>query len=189
VRLARVSFTGERAYELTVPAHFGAAVWDALIDHGATPFGIESLSLLRAEKGYILIGTDTDGLTLPMDLGMSGPLRAKQVDFVGKRSLLTQDAQRTDRRQLVGLVPVDPNFVPAVGSHAIESHDGNRRSIGWITSSGYSPTLKQSICLGMIEGGRARIDTEVTLYDRGQISRAKVTSPCFLDHTGERLNG
>ena len=112
-RIARVSFTGERSYEISVPASYGAALWRHLAARGATPYGIETLSLLRAEKGFILIGTDTDGMTLPDDLGMPGPLRSKKEDFVGKRSLLTPDATRPDRRQLVGLLPEDPHFVPA----------------------------------------------------------------------------
>ncbi len=191
-RIARVSFTGERSYELSVPASHGAALWRHLLDLGArdgiTLFGIEALSVLRAEKGFILIGTDTDGMTLPVDLGVTAPLRNKKVDFVGKRSLLTPDATRPDRRQFVGLLPADPRFVPAVGSHAIETADGKRRSIGWITTSCRSPALGRSIALGMIEAGRARIGETVELFHLGQTSRATITAPCHLDPAGERLH-
>ncbi|MCW3474379.1 sarcosine oxidase subunit alpha family protein [Limobrevibacterium gyesilva] len=194
-RIARVSFTGERSYEISVPAGYGAALWQHLLtlgrDDGITPYGIESLSVLRAEKGYILIGTDSDGMTLPDDLGMSGPLRAKKVDFVGKRSLLTPDATRPDRRQFVGLLPADPGFVPAVGTHAVVQEGGARRSIGWITTSAHSPALGRSIALGMIERGRALADAgaEVELFHLGQASRAVVTAPCFHDPAGEKLHG
>jgi sarcosine oxidase subunit alpha len=194
-RLARVSFTGERAYELSVPAGIGASLWRLLLSSGedlrVTPFGLETLSLLRAEKGYILIGTDSDGTTLPMDLGQVGPLSSKKIDYVGRRSLFTPDAARSDRRQLVGLIPADPQVVPKVGSHIIEEQGDKRRSLGWITSSGLSPTLGHSICLAMVESGRRLIEAqaEVKLFDRGTITTARVTSPSFLDPAGERLRG
>jgi len=189
-RIARVSFTGERSYEVSVPAGYGPALWRRLLQaDGVTPYGIETLSVLRAEKGYILIGTDTDGMTLPDDLGMSGPLRAKKVDFVGKRSLLTPDATRADRRQFVGLLPDDPGFVPAVGSHAIERSGAGMRSIGWITSACHSPALGRSIALGMIERGRARIGEDVEVFHLGRTTRARIASPVFYDPAGERLHG
>jgi sarcosine oxidase subunit alpha len=189
-RIARVSFTGERSYEISVPASYGAALWQYLLAAGTTPFGIETLSLLRAEKGFLLIGTDTDGMTLPGDLGMSGPLRTKKEDFVGKRSLLTPDAVRPDRRQFVGLLPDQAGFVPAVGAHAIERTDRRMRSIGWVTTSWHSPTLGRSIALGMIEGGRALAadGAAVELFHLGQTSRATVAAPCFFDPRGERLH-
>jgi sarcosine oxidase subunit alpha len=187
-RIARVSFTGECSYEVSVPSGYGAALWRHLLAQGPTPYGIESLSVLRAEKGYILIGTDTDGLTMPDDLGMSGPLRAKKVDFVGRRSLTTPDGLRADRRQFVGLLPASATFVPAVGTHAI-TDSPKRRSIGWITTSAHSPTLGRSIALGMIEGGRARIGETVTLFDRGKTSRATICSPVFHDAEGAKLHG
>ncbi len=188
-RIARVSFTGERSYELTIPAAHGPALWRHLLALGAaddvTLYGIESLSVLRAEKGFILIGTDTDGMTLPVDLGVTAPLRNKHLDFVGKRSLLTPDALRPDRRHFVGLLPEDPSFVPAVGSHA--RVDG--RSHGWITSSCHSPALGRSIALGMIEAGRARLGETVEIFHLGHISRATLTAPCHLDPQGARLHG
>ena len=192
-RIARVSFTGERSYEISVPASHGPALWRHLLalgqPDGISLYGIEALSVLRAEKGFILIGTDTDGMTLPDDLGMPGPLRTKKVDFVGKRSLLTPDALRPDRRQFVGLLPTDPHFVPAVGTHAIETIGTQRRSLGWITSACHSPALQRSIALAMIEGGRARIGATVTLVHLGQITTATITAPCFIDPSGERLHG
>ena len=183
-RLARVSFTGERSYELSVPASQGTALWRRLLAMGATPFGIETLSILRAEKGYLLIGTDTDGTTLPQDLGITAPIRNKKVDFVGKRSLFTEDAQRPDRRQFVGLLPENPAAVPAVGTHAVE----NQHSLGWITTACYSPAAGRSIALGMIQAGRARAGAEIELYHLGQTSRARITDPVFLDPMGARLH-
>ena len=192
-RIARVSFTGDASYEISVPTGYATALWRHLLDLGAPlgmmPYGIEALSVLRAEKGYILIGTDTDGMTLPVDLGLDGPLRAKQVDFVGKRSLMTPDAKRADRRQFVGLLPEDANAVPAVGSHAVAGPREARRSLGWVTSACMSPVLKRSIALGMIEGGRARLGETVELFHLGKISRATICAPVFVDPAGERLHG
>jgi sarcosine oxidase subunit alpha len=189
-RIARVSFTGERSYEISVPAGYGPALWRRLLQSGATPYGIEALAILRAEKGYILVGTDTDGTTLPTDLGMAAPLRTKRVDFVGRRALATQDALRADRRQFVGLLPDDPAHVVPVGAHAIaRDANGRRRSLGWITTACHSPALGRSIALGMIENGRALIEAgaEVELYHLGATSRARVVSPLFFDPSGERL--
>jgi len=192
-RMARVSFTGDTSYEISVPSSYATAVWRHLLDLGAPlgmmPYGIETLSVLRAEKGYILIGTDTDGMTLPVDLGLEGPLRTKRVDFVGKRSLLTPDATRADRRQFVGLLPDDPDNVPAVGSHTVTGQCGARRSLGWITSACMSPLLKRSIALGMIEGGRARTGETVEIFHLGGITRATICAPVFVDPAGERLHG
>ena len=176
-----------------MPSSYATAVWRHLLDLGAPlgmmPYGIETLSVLRAEKGYILIGTDTDGMTLPVDLGLEGPLRTKRVDFVGKRSLLTPDATRADRRQFVGLLPDDPDNVPAVGSHTVTGQGGARRSLGWITSACMSPLLKRSIALGMIEGGRARMGETVEIFHLGGITRATICAPVFVDPAGERLHG
>ncbi len=194
-RIARVSFTGERSYEVSVPAGRGPALWRALMragePHGITPYGIESLSVLRAEKGYILIGTDTDGMTLPDDLGMSGPLRAKTVNFIGKRSLTTPDALRADRRQFVGLLPLDHSSIPHPGAHAIERAIGGMRSLGWVTSACHSPALGRSIALGMIARGRALIagGNEVELFHLGETMHARVVSPVFHDPMGDRLHG
>jgi sarcosine oxidase subunit alpha len=149
------------------------------------------LSLLRAEKGYILIGVDTDGTTLPADLGMAGSAAAKTVDFVGKRSLLTPDALREDRRQLVGLRTIDPQLVLPVGAHAFVREDQGSRSIGWVTTSAFSPWLGHSIALAMIERGRDRVaaGAEVDLFSEGKTFRATVTAPCFYDPQGGRLRG
>ncbi len=192
-RIARVSFTGERSYEISVPSGYAHALWRQLLDlgeaSGIMPYGIESLSVLRAEKGYILIGTDTDGMTLPVDLGLEGPLRAKKIDFVGKRSLLTPDATRPDRRQLVGLLPADPAVVPVPGTHAVLRDGGGKRSLGWITTACRSPVLQRSVALGMIESGRARMGETIDLFHLGQFSRATIVAPCFYDPAGEKLHG
>jgi sarcosine oxidase subunit alpha len=192
-RIARVSFTGEVSFEISVPAGYGASLLRCLEELGAaegiTHFGIESLLVLRAEKGYILVGRDTDGTTEPQDLGMTGPLRTKAVDFVGRRSLLRPDSRRPDRRQLVGLEPVPPDAVLPTGAHACETTGRGRRSLGYVTSSYLSPTLGRPFALAMVEAGRRRVEAgeTVAVFSVGQTVAAKVVSPVFYDPKGERL--
>jgi len=197
-RIARVSFTGERSFEISVPAGYGTALFRELSalgqDIGIAPFGIESLLLLRAEKGYILIGRDTDGTTEPQDLGMLGPLQSKTIEYVGRRSLFRADSKRDDRRQFVGLLSADPNEVIPTGAHAIaESQSGSSgpRSLGYVTSSYMSPALGRSIALGLIERGRERqaAGETVALYALGRRLQAKIVAPAFYDAKGERLHG
>ncbi len=197
-RIARVSFTGERSFEISVPAGYGASLMrelDALgAEVGIQPFGLESLMLLRAEKGYILIGRDTDGTTEPQDLGMLGPLQSKTLEYVGRRSLFRADSKREDRRQFVGLMTADPEVVIPTGAHAIEdsgSGSSGPRSLGYVTSSYMSPTLGRSIALGLIERGRARqaAGETVAIYAMGRRLAAKIVAPVFHDPKGERLHG
>jgi sarcosine oxidase subunit alpha len=194
-RIARVSFTGEASFEISVPAGYGPALYSRLealgTDHAITPFGIESLLVLRAEKGYIIIGRDTDGTTEPQDLGMTGPLRTKQIDFVGRRSLLRPDSQRADRRQFVGLEPMSPAVVLPTGAHVCTTTAAGRRSLGYVTSSYFSPGLGRPIALAMVEAGRARMKAgeTVDVFSLGKAFTAKVVSPVFYDPKGERLHG
>src|SRR5690606_32190819 len=108
VRVARVSFTGDRSYEISIRADRAEALWRAASDVGRSlgcvRIGLEALMILRAEKGYIVIGKDTDGMTMPHDLGLTGPREKRGDDYIGRRSLFTEDASRPDRKQLVGLV-------------------------------------------------------------------------------------
>ena len=121
-RVMRISFSGELAYEVNVPANVGRAVWEALMVAGAefdiTPYGTETMHVLRAEKGYIIVGQDTDGSMTPYDLGMGG-LVAKSKDFLGKRSLTRSDTAKAGRKQLVGLLSDDPSIVLPEGSQIV----------------------------------------------------------------------
>jgi sarcosine oxidase subunit alpha len=186
VRIARVSFSGERSFELSVPCGYAASLWDAVLAQGAVPYGLESSSLLRLEKGYVLVGTDTDGTTMPMDLGMDRPLRTKPA-FLGRRALLTPEARRADRRQLVGVLADDAEMLPPPGAHATE----HGRSIGWITSAAFSPTLARGIALAMIAGGQARAAAgeRASLFHLGRTIPARIVPPVFVDPAGERLRG
>ena len=191
-RVARVSFTGDRSYEISVASSQAPALWRAMneiavsVDGGL--MGSEALLLLRAEKGYIIAGKDTDGTSMPHDLGVTGPRDKRQSEFVGKRSLFTENASRPDRQQLVGLTVADAVPLPT-GAHGVETAGGKRRSIGFVTSSYFSPTLDRPIALGLIERGAERMGEEIAFVHLGKTIRAVITQPCAFDVEGARLNG
>jgi sarcosine oxidase subunit alpha len=189
-RVFRVSFTGELSYEINVPNSAAAGLWQQLMDagaaHGITPVGIEAWMLLRTEKGYLHVGADTDGTTAPDDIGWGHVLR-RDVDFVGRRSLTRPENRRADRHQLVGLEPLDGAALP-VGSH-LRSTAAQRGSEGYVTSSGFSPTLQRWVALAMLRAGRARHGETVTVLHGAQPLRARVTAPGSYDPQGERLRG
>jgi sarcosine oxidase, subunit alpha len=193
--LFRVSFTGELGFEINVPADYGLAVWEAVHaagqPHGITEYGTESMHVLRAEKGYIIVGQDTDGTVTPDDAGLSWAIGKNKEDFLGKRSLARPSMSAAGRKQLVGLATTEPQVVLQEGSQLAE-HAGQRppfRPIGHVTSSYHSPVLQRSIALAMVAGGRARQGQ--TLYvsmANGDIP-VQVVSPVFYDPKGERLHG
>ena len=192
-RVARVSFTGDRSYEISVRASDAPALWEAMNEAGraldAIPMGSEALLLLRAEKGFLIAGKDTDGTTMPHDLGLVGPRDKRQGEYAGKRSLFTENALRDDRPQFVGLEIGEGQPPLATGAHGVETASGRRRSIGFVTSSYDSPTLGRRIALGLIERGMARHGEEIDIFHLGATRRARIVSPCFLDPEGGRLNG
>ena len=192
LRVTRVSFTGDRSYEVSIRADLAAPLWDALQANaralGGGLMGVEALQILRAEKGFIVIGKDTDGLTRPMDLGMTGPLKRKTAEFLGRRSLLQEEAQRPDRKQLVGLEPADGAGLLPCGAHGIDTSGTRPRSLGYVTSSYHSPTLGRAIALAMIERGAERIGEVIELQHLGQRRRARLTAPCAFDPKGDRLH-
>ncbi len=190
-RVARVSFTGDASFEVSVPLSKAETLWQDLCaagqPYGAGPIGIEALSVLRAEKGYIIIGKDTDGTTMPHDLGFSIPRLRKKTPFVGDRSLHTSAANALDRRQLVGLsLPPGAGILPT-GAHLVTP--GNKpRSIGIITSSYDSPTLGKPVALALLEGGAGRHGEKVSIWHLGHSLEAEICLPCFFDPQGDRLN-
>ncbi|TAA56724.1 2Fe-2S iron-sulfur cluster-binding protein [Shinella sp. JR1-6] len=192
VRIARVSFTGDRSYEVSMPADHAATLWTRLRREGeafgATLLGLEALMILRAEKGYIVIGKDTDGTSRPMDFGLTAPLERKKVEFIGRRSLITEDAARLDRRQFVGLEAIDGKGVLPSGAHGIEREAGSLRSTGYVTSSYFSPALQTPIALGLIERGLSRMGEIIELQHLREIRRARIISPCAFDAEGNRLH-
>ena len=190
-RVSRVSFTGDRSYEIAVPSSKAAALLAAMLEAGrpldAKLMGSEALLLLRAEKGYLIAGKDTDGTTMPQDLGLTGPMNKRQNEFVGRRSLFTDNARRSDRQQFVGLSVEGDTMLP-VGALSVERLASGRRSTGFVTSSYYSPTLDRPIALGLIERGLERMGEVVDLVHLGKPFRARICSPCALDAEGTRLN-
>jgi sarcosine oxidase subunit alpha len=186
-RIARVSFTGERSYEISVPAAVGAQLWQSVRDAGASPLGIEALGVLRAEKGYIYVGQDTDGETMPHDLGVAGPRSKRQDAYVGDRSLFTPAASKANRKKLVGILAEGKTPVPT-GAHAIEIVAGRKRGVGYVTSSYSSQRLGHPIALGLIEGGLDRGSEPIDLEHLGHSFKGRIVSPCFFDPKGARLN-
>ncbi len=190
-RLFRVSFTGELGFEINVPAEYGPAVWAVLMESGTlTPYGTEAMHVLRAEKGFVIVGQETDGTVTPDDLGLSGMIAASKRDFVGKRSLRRPDMLAADRKQLVGLLTDDPGIVLEEGAQIVEDprQPIPMRMIGHVTSSYPSATLGRSIALALVEGGRARIGATLYVPMPGQTIAVRVVAPVFYDPAGDRLN-
>ena len=191
-RLFRVSFTGELGFEINVPADFGPAVWDALMQSRVlTPYGTEAMHVLRAEKGFVIVGQETDGTVTPDDLGLSGMIAKSKRDFVGKRSLRRPDLVVAHRKQLVGLLTDDPRTVLEEGAQIVEdpAQPIPMRMIGHVTSSYPSTTLGHSIALALVEGGRARIGSTLHVPMPGRTIAVRVVAPVFHDQAGERLDG
>ena len=196
-RIMRISFSGERCYEVNVAANDGLKVWEAIHAAGAefdiTPYGTETMHVLRAEKGYIIIGQDTDGSVTPMDLGMGG-LVTKTKDCLGKRSLTREDTVRADRKQLVGLLPDDPKVVLTEGAQILNQAPTGTTApmVGHVTSSYMSPTLGHSIAMALVKGGLNRMGEKVYISQGGPngaaVHTATIASPVFFDPKAERQN-
>uniref|UniRef100_UPI0025CF70BB glycine cleavage T C-terminal barrel domain-containing protein n=1 Tax=uncultured Aureimonas sp. TaxID=1604662 RepID=UPI0025CF70BB len=193
-RLFRMSFTGERGYEVNVPARFGRAVWEKLIEagkpYGITPYGTETMHVLRAEKGYIIVGQDTDGTLTPDDAGLGWAIGKAKPDFVGKRSLSRPDMLKADRKQLVGLLTEDPKTILEEGAQIVL--DPNQpvpmKMVGHVTSSYWSVALGRSIALAVVEGGKGRMGETVHIPMPNETLRATVTGTVFYDPDNSRLN-
>ncbi len=194
-RLFRMSFTGERGYEINVPADYGRAVWEAVFEegrkHGACAYGTEAMHVLRAEKGYIIVGQDTDGTVTPHDAGLSWAVGKAKADFVGKRGLMRPDLVAEGRRQLVGLKTVDPRTVLEEGAQIVADPKGTipMTMIGHVTSSYWSENCSRSIALALVEGGRERIGQTLYVPMPDGAIEVEVTGTVFFDEKGERLNG
>jgi sarcosine oxidase subunit alpha len=192
--LFRVSFTGELGFEINVPADFGQSVWEAVYAagqaFGITEYGTETMHVLRAEKGYIIIGQDTDGTVTPDDAGLSWAIGKAKPDFVGKRSLERPSMKSADRKQLVGLRTKDPGVVIEEGAQvaATPNQKPPMQLIGHVTSSYASSVLGHSIALAVIAGGRARMGQRLYVPMPGGDLEVEVTSPVFYDPTGARIN-
>ncbi|MGW5741201.1 2Fe-2S iron-sulfur cluster-binding protein [Amycolatopsis sp. NPDC003861] len=191
-RVCRISFSGELAYEINVPSWHGPALWQAIVDQGATPYGTETMHVLRAEKGYPIIGQDTDGTVTPQDLGMSWAVSKKKADFIGKRSFARAENNRPDRKQFVGLLPVDPSVLLPEGSQIIESEtvpEPPVRMLGHVTSSYDSAALGRTFALALVRSGRERIGETLYVPVGDQVVPVTVTESVLFDKEGARRDG
>jgi len=194
-RVYRITFTGDLSYEINVPPSYGLHVWRAFMQagekYGITPYGTETLHVLRAEKGFIIVGQDTDGTMTPGDLGMDWIVAKSKPDFIGRRSMLRSDTKRPDRKHLVGLLTEDPSVVIPDGAQIVE-HVKDRppmTMLGHVTSSYWSPSMDRSIAMGVVKNGRNRIGQRLfACWDEKRVPM-QVTEPKFFDPEGKRING
>ncbi|MFQ5516435.1 MAG: 2Fe-2S iron-sulfur cluster-binding protein [Acidimicrobiia bacterium] len=189
--LWRIGFTGELSYELHIPAGFGLYVWEALLsegrDLGVAPFGVEAQRIMRLEKGHLIVGQDTDGLTQGFSAGLEWAIKLDKSDFAGKPELVWQ-SERDDYMRLVALQPLDPQLLPTEASQIIA---GDRSIKGRITSSRMSPSLERSICLGLVDPELSTPGSVVTvLLSNGRLAPARVMEHhAHFDPEGVRLRG
>ena len=198
-RIFRISFTGELQYEINVPWHYGASLWDAVMAAGAefdiAPYGTETMHVLRAEKGFIIVGQETDGTQTPYDLGLDWAVSDKK-DFIGRRSLKRPDCTRSDRKQLVGLVPEERDADIPEGTQLVAVGKGSDTPPvpmeGFVTSSYVSPTLGGRFCLALVRGGRQRYGEviEAAIKNReDRPVRMNICDPVMYDKEGARRDG
>ncbi len=195
VRAYRISFSGELSYEIAIPASYGRAIWDKLLSEGAafnaTPYGTEALHVMRAEKGLIMIGDETDGTVIPQDLNMEWAISKKKEDYLGKRAQARSHMADPERWKLVGLETLDGAVLPD-GAYAVaqgRNANGQRKVQGRVTSSYHSPTLGRGIAMGLVHKGPERMG-EVLEFPRvdGTVMKAKIVDQVFYDKDGEKQN-
>ena len=182
----RISFTGELSYEINVEANYGKAIWEKCMEAGKefniTPYGTEAMHLLRAEKGFIIVGQDTDGTMTPIDLQMDWIISKKKYDFIGKRSLYRSDTIREDRKQLVGLITENPKEILEEGAQIVaETNKFPAEMLGHVTSSYFSPNLNKSIALAIVRNGKKLKGIKLFVPMKNKTINVEVTDTVFLD--------
>ena len=194
-RVNRISFSGELAYEVNVPANYGRFMWEKLMQAGEsydiTPYGTETMHVLRAEKGYVIVGQDTDGSVTVNDLGLDWALSKTKQDFIGKRSLARPDTLREDRKQLVGLLTEDPATVIPEGAQLVNDPQAPMPvpMVGHVSSSYYSACCGHSIAMALVKGGHHRMgETVFAPLANGRVVKATITEPLFYDKEGSKPN-
>ncbi|HKG51106.1 MAG TPA: sarcosine oxidase subunit alpha family protein [Actinomycetales bacterium] len=195
-RVARISFSGELAYEVNVSAWDALAAWQALMaageQYGITPYGTETMHVLRAEKGYPIIGQETDATVTPQDLGMAWVVSKKKLDFIGKRSFSRPENQRPDRKHLVGLLPVDPGVLLPEGGQVVECEQLPAPPVpmlGHVTSSYRSAALGRTFALALVRSGRERIGQTLYVPIEDDLVPVTVTDSVLFDKEGSRRDG
>ncbi|MFD1881530.1 sarcosine oxidase subunit alpha family protein [Paracoccus pacificus] len=193
-RLFRISFSGELAYEIAVPARYGHALMQLLMDRGAdlgvTPYGTEALGILRIEKGHAA-GNELNGQTTALMLGL-GRMVSNVKDNIG--NLMTRrEGMVQDHRRMVGLMPIDPKLPVPAGSHIVAEGMAvnTENDQGWVTSACRSPHLDSYIALAFVERGDARMGEVIRAVNplQGSEVRARIVSPHFIDPEGGRVRG
>ena len=195
-RIFRISFTGELSFEINMPAHHARHIWEALMDSGEaydiTPYGTETMHVLRAEKGFMIVGQDTDGSMTPYDMGLGWVVnKSKEFSFLGKRSLDRSHMLRKDRKQFIGLKTIEGSkMLPEGGQLIFDPEEQIPMSMqGHVTSSYYSPSLGHPIALGVIKGGFSRMGQIVYCpQPNGEIISAEIVNSVFYDGDGARQN-
>ena len=183
-RIFRISFTGELSFEINVPRSYGLSLWTALLETGKKydicPYGTEAMHVLRAEKGFIIVGQETDGTVTPVDLGMDWIISKTKSDFIGKRALSRRDIVKNDRKQLVGLLTDNKTDILPEGSQIVEKvlPKPPMPMIGHVTSSYFSPNCDRPIAMAMIKGGRDRMGKTVYIPLKNKTIAATIT--CLL---------
>jgi sarcosine oxidase subunit alpha len=195
-RACRISFSGELAYELNVSWWDAMALWEAALaaggGHGITPYGTETMHVLRAEKGYPIIGQDTDGTVTPYDLGLGWAVSKKKADFLGMRSFTRADTSRADRKQLVGLLPDDGRTLLPEGAHLVTTPalpEPPAPALGHVTSSYHSAALGRTFALALIRGGRDRIGQRVFAPLGDDMVPVTISGSVLYDPEGARRDG
>ncbi len=195
VRVYRISFSGEMSFEVATPANFGQGLWNAIMEagdeFGLSAYGTEALHVLRAEKGYIVVGDESDGTVTPIDVGMEGMVSKKKPDFIGKRSLEQSFLKGPNRKQLVGLLTEDPTEVLPDGAYAVAQVNDKppMEMIGQVTSTYMSPTLGRSIAMALIQNGRSRMGEVISFpLEGGKVMKATITDTVFYDKEGGRIH-
>ena len=192
-RIMRISFTGEHSYEINIQANYGEDLWKKCMEAGEefniTPYGTETMHLLRAEKGFIIVGQDTDATMTPIDLQMDWIVSKKKYDFIGKRSLYRSDTMREDRKQLVGLLTDNPTEVLEEGAQIVANTKLKPvEMLGHVTSSYYSPNLNKSIALAVVRGGKNMLGQKLFIPMENKNINVTIVDPVFFDKENERLN-
>jgi sarcosine oxidase subunit alpha len=199
VRIMRASFTGELGYEIYISPKYSLELWEKIFDFGKefnlVPYGTETMHLLRAEKGSVVIGQETDGTVTPIDLNFNWTIGKNKKDFIGKRSLIRSDTAREDRKQLVGIVPLDKSKFIEEGQHVVECKklpatiNKPIQYLGHITSSYHSPNLNHCIAMGLVKGGNKLIGEKffVTVPSETNNILVEIVKPVFIDPENKRL--
>jgi sarcosine oxidase subunit alpha len=194
-RLFRMSFTGELGFEINVPADYGAAVWTAIRERteglGGCLYGTEAMHVLRAEKGYIIVGQDTDGTVTPYDAGLGWAVSKKKTNFVGIRGLKRLDLMRDGRKQLVGLLTNRPSDVLEEGAQIVADPNQPKpmTMLGHVTSAYWSENCGRSIAMALVAGGRARVGQTLYVPMQDRTIAVEVTDTVFFDKEGGRIHG